>query len=90
MCDGPSGPTIDTKEFMRGAFVHDALYQLIREGHLLMRDRKQADKILRRMCIEDGMSRFRAWYVYEAVSRFAKWAAKPGTQEEEVICVGRG
>ncbi len=24
--DGPSAPTIDTKSFMLGAFVHDALY----------------------------------------------------------------
>ena len=29
--DGPSGPTIDTKDFMRGSLVHDALYQLLRE-----------------------------------------------------------
>ena len=29
--DGPSGPTIDTKTFMRGSLEHDALYQLIRE-----------------------------------------------------------
>ena len=28
--DGPSGPTIDTKTFMRGSLVHDALYQLMR------------------------------------------------------------
>ena len=26
--DGPSGPTIDTLNFMRGSLVHDALYQL--------------------------------------------------------------
>jgi len=25
--DGPSGPTIDTKTFMRGSLVHDAFYQ---------------------------------------------------------------
>ena len=25
--DGPSGPTIDTLNFMRGSLVHDALYQ---------------------------------------------------------------
>ncbi len=29
--DGPSGPTIDTKNFMRGSLVHDALYQLMRQ-----------------------------------------------------------
>ncbi len=28
--DGPSGPTIDTPNFMRGSLVHDALYQLLR------------------------------------------------------------
>ncbi len=28
--DGPSGPTIDTRDFMRGSLVHDALYQLMR------------------------------------------------------------
>ena len=32
--DGPSGPTIDTKNFMRGSLVHDALYQLMRHEHL--------------------------------------------------------
>ena len=32
--DGPSGPAIDTKNFMRGSLAHDALYQLMREGFL--------------------------------------------------------
>ncbi len=32
--DGPSGPTIDTGDFMRGSLVHDALYQLMRMEHL--------------------------------------------------------
>ena len=32
--DGPSGPTIDTLTFMRGSLIHDALYQLMREGKL--------------------------------------------------------
>ena len=29
--DGPSGPTIYTRNFMRGSLAHDALYQLMRE-----------------------------------------------------------
>ena len=29
--DGPSGPTIDTKNFMQGSLIHDALCQLMRE-----------------------------------------------------------
>ena len=28
--DGPSGPTIDTLNFMHGSLVHDVLYQLLR------------------------------------------------------------
>jgi len=32
--DGPSGSAIDTKNFMQGSLVHDALYQLLRENIL--------------------------------------------------------
>jgi len=32
--DGPSGPTWDTEETLRGAFVHDALCQLCRQGFI--------------------------------------------------------
>ena len=70
--DGPSGPTVDTKNFMRGSLVHDALYQLMREGLLDQKWREQADKELKRICIEDGMSKIRAWWVYQAVRTFAK------------------
>jgi len=75
--DGPSGPTIDTKNFMRGSLVHDALYQLIRE-HVLPKDtRKRADEILKEICLQDGMSKFRAWYVYKAVRIAGASSAKP-------------
>jgi hypothetical protein len=75
--DGPSGPTIDTKDFMRGSLVHDALYQLIREGHLSKSERYMADVILQNICREDGMSRIRAWWVFQGVSKFAASAASP-------------
>jgi len=75
--DGPSGPSMDTKNFMRGSLIHDALYQLVRERILLPRHRKQIDKILRDICIEDGMSRFRAWYVYRAVRMGGASSIKP-------------
>lgn len=75
--DGPSGPTIDTKNFMRGSLVHDAFYQLMREGHVDMSARDLADRLLQKLCIEDGMSRIRAWVVYEAVKRFGKPSADP-------------
>ena len=81
--DGPSGPTIDTKNFMRGSLVHDALYQLIGEGLLPLDDREKADRELRRICIEDGMSEARAWWVYQAVRIFGNTAA--ATPEKEPI-----
>lgn len=74
--DGPSGPTIDTKNFMRGSLIHDALYQLMREKNIGQDQRIKADKILRKVCKENDMSDIRAWYVYQAVriagGRFAK------------------
>jgi hypothetical protein len=74
--DGPSGPAFDTPAFMRGSLVHDALYQLIRAERIDPRSsRKKADKILRNICKEDGMSRFRRWYVYWGLRMFGGQAA---------------
>lgn len=73
--DGPSGPTIDTKNFMRGSLIHDVIYQLIRIGKLPITYRQRADELLREMCIHDGMSAFRARYVYWGCRWFAKRAA---------------
>lgn len=79
--DGPSGPTVDTLTFMRGSLVHDALYQLMREERLSqVEHRKQADQILRTLCLEDGMWWLRAWWVYQAVRWFADPAADPSSK----------
>ncbi len=75
--DGPSGPTIDTKNFMRGALVHDALYQLIRNGKIPKDPwREYADDLLKKMCKEDGMSSLRAWYVWKSVRWFGHGAVE--------------
>lgn len=86
--DGPSGTTIDTKNFMRGSLVHDALYQLMRKGRISIEHREYADQLLKKICIEDGMSSFRAEYVYRAVRMFGESSASPtGKKEmqEEII-----
>ncbi len=76
--DGASGIfTIDTKTFMRGSLVHDAFYQLIREGCLNRKYRKYVDQLLKKICLEDGMNKFRAWYVYKAVRIFGKKSSMP-------------
>ena len=87
--DGPSGPTKDTPDFMRGSLVHDVLYQLLREGRLfdLTDDekldrkrhkalRKAADKLLREIVKKDGMRRLRRWLVYLGVRWFGRSSAK--------------
>jgi len=68
--DGPSGPTIDTKNFMRGSLVHDALYQLMRQEHMPESQREYSDGLLKEIFLEDGMSKFRAWYVWKSVRMF--------------------
>ena len=52
--DGASFLTFDTKSSMRGSLVHDALYQLMREGLLDRKWRKHADELLRDICIEES------------------------------------
>ena len=86
--DGPSGPTLDTLNFMRGSLVHDALYQLIRLQKLPYMYKAYADLLLKKHCLEDGMSKFRSGYVYLAVKLFGGAAAKPGSEQpDEVTCV---
>jgi len=68
--DGASGPAIDTKTFMRGSLVHDALYQLISIGILPRNQRQYADLELKQIVLEDGMNPLRAWWVHLAVKHF--------------------
>lgn len=82
--DGPSGPAIDTLDFMRGSLVHDVLYQLIREKSLPSEYKSVADKLLKELCLEDGMSEIRANYVYAGVNVFGKHSCEAGSQVSDV------
>jgi hypothetical protein len=80
--DGPSGPTFDTLNFMRGSLVHDALYQLMREEYLdKNKFREPADRLLQKMCKEDGMSSLRAWWVYLGVHIGGDPSAEPANKK---------
>ena len=75
--DGPSGPAVDTDNFMRGSLVHDALYELMRYGKIDANTCKhRADQIMKELCIQDGMSRARAWWVYKGVDWFGGTSTK--------------
>ncbi len=88
--DGPSGPTIDTLSFMRGALVHDALYQLMRYSKL-DRDiyRDDADRILKDICKNDGMWSWRAWLVYQGVRIFGDPSSDP-KKKKKIIRAPKG
>jgi len=81
--DGPSGPVIDTEENMRASLVHDALYQLMRNGELNSRThRKTADKLFKYICKKDGVSNMRASAYYKALRKFGKPAASPQNKKK--------
>ncbi len=80
--DGPSGPTIDTPNIMRGSLVHDALYQLLRHELLDELWRPEIDAELKQMCLDDGMLPPRAWWVYKAVRKRGKMSASPKSKKE--------
>lgn len=65
--DGPSGPTFDTENTIRGSLVHDALYQLIRLGFIPHHLRQKTDQIMHTILLQDGMSRIRAWLWYKGL-----------------------
>ncbi len=83
--DGPSGPTFDTKNFMRGSLVHDALYQLIREQKINSNRRALFDEVLYTICIQDGMWPLRAKIDWLGLKWFGAAAAKPKGQEPQEI-----
>jgi hypothetical protein len=66
----------DTKTIMRAALVHDALYQLMRHGHLGIEWRDIVDGLFYRLMREDGVNLIRAAYIYRAVKWFGADYAK--------------
>jgi hypothetical protein len=83
--DGPSGPTFDTKSSIRASLIHDVLYQMLRERMLPAKYREMADNELFRVCIEDGMWKWRARLWYRAVRKAAGYAAKPRKKEKVYV-----
>jgi hypothetical protein len=83
LSDGPSGPTIDTASFMRGAFFHDVLYQMLRMRLIpefekdFDKYRKISDNILIQICKIDGMNFFRRQRVYYGLRIGGRSSALP-------------
>lgn len=75
--DGASGPTYDSKNSMRASLIHDAGYQLMREGLLGLEYKEFFDGLFYLTLIRDGMSRLRAWIWYNGVRDFGKSSTLP-------------
>lgn len=74
--DGATGAT-DTAEWLQASLVHDALYQIIREGLLPPRYRVEADSEMRDLLKKAGMSWFHRNKFWVAIRIFGKVAACP-------------
>ena len=77
MSDGASGPARDTANIMRAAFVHDALYQLLRLLLLqpFRKMRRKSDKVFRRISKEDGVVMVRRFVDFWGLRWFGKRSA---------------
>jgi hypothetical protein len=69
--DGPSGPALDTKSFMRGSAGHDAVCILIAEGLLPPEYKKNGNRLMRRLCKDDGMFFLRRYWTYSFVEIYS-------------------
>jgi hypothetical protein len=80
--DGASGPTFDTKSSMRGGFIHDVIYELLRHGLLPPEVKEIADEILEFVCKGDDMWWWRAEAWHIVVDKLADAAADPKNKKK--------
>lgn len=85
--DGASGPAFDTKNFMKGSLVHDALCQLMRMGAISYSNWKLATEVLYDICRQEGMSKLRAQGVKFAVNNFGRLWMKKGKGVPKTITI---
>ena len=83
--DGPSGPTIDTIDSLRGSLMHDVLYQMIRRGLIPPSYKDYADTLFHKVLLEDKMGEGRADYWFEGVEHFGGSSCIPGKDSPELM-----
>jgi hypothetical protein len=76
--DGVSGPVIETQANIKASLVHDALYQLMREGHLdHVMYREWSDRLFMEMCRKGGVWGSVAAIYLRALRLFGAKNARP-------------
>ena len=83
--DGASGPTFDTASTMRPSLVHDALYQLMREGLLPQDFRLPADLCLERIMLSEYRGDWPKWHAFRVRYwvRGLAWFGGPSAELDE-------
>lgn len=71
------------KKWLRPSLVHDALYQLIREGQLPMERRKDADEVFYQLLRENRVNVVLATVAYWAVHLFGNYCLRKGRKTKE-------
>lgn len=71
------------KKWLRPSLVHDALYQLIREGQLPMERREDADMIFYQLLRENQVNIFMALPAYLGVRIFGNYFLRKGRKTKE-------
>ena len=70
-----------TNQDGNGTAGHALSLNISSKGLLILMDRRPAaDRALQQACIEDGMSKWKAWLVYQAVRLFGNPAADPANE----------
>lgn len=71
------------KKWLRPSLVHDALYQLIREGKLPMERRADADMVFYQLLRENQVNVLLAFPAYLAVRLFGNYCLRKGKKMKE-------
>lgn len=78
-----SGLPWTPKKWIRPSLVHDALYQLIREGQLPMERREDADMVFYQLMRENQVNVIVAFTAYLAVRVFGNYCLRKGKKTKE-------
>ena len=80
--DGVTGLAFDTRNFMRAALVHDALFHLLREHGANPALHQRADEMFRRIALDDGVNRIRVSIHCTSLLLVRKLGRIPGKKRE--------
>lgn len=84
--DGPSFIPGHARRMIRGSLVHDALYQLIRDGCFPVAEgirgivAREADILMRKLFLADGTPAVLAWFFYAVIRLFGRRFEEPGSK----------